>query len=50
MDYLKANAPFWKKEDGPDGANWVVRGTLTLSRWPVGIVIMTDYPIDLVDL
>ena len=20
MDYLKTNAPFWKKEDGPDGA------------------------------
>jgi len=23
MDYLKTNAPFWKKEAGPDGANWV---------------------------
>jgi molybdopterin synthase catalytic subunit len=23
MDYLKANAPFWKRVDGRDGANWV---------------------------
>ena len=23
MDFLKTNAPFWKKEMGPDGANWV---------------------------
>jgi len=23
MDFLKTNAPFWKKETGPDGANWV---------------------------
>lgn len=24
MDYLKSRAPFWKKEDGPDGrGNWV---------------------------
>ena len=23
MDYLKSNAPFWKKESGPDGDNWV---------------------------
>ena len=23
MDYLKTNAPFWKKEAGPDGGNWV---------------------------
>ena len=23
MDYLKTDAPFWKKEEGPDGANWV---------------------------
>lgn len=23
MDYLKSNAPFWKKESGADGENWV---------------------------
>jgi len=23
MDYLKTNAPFWKKEEGPRGGDWV---------------------------
>ena len=23
MDYLKANAPFWKREEKPTGASWV---------------------------
>jgi molybdopterin synthase catalytic subunit len=23
MDYLKANAPFWKREESPGGASWV---------------------------
>src|SRR3979409_2089305 len=23
MDYLKANAPFWKREDKPTGTSWV---------------------------
>ena len=23
MDYLKANAPFWKRVDAADGANWI---------------------------
>jgi molybdopterin synthase catalytic subunit len=23
MDYLKANAPFWKREEGRDGSGWV---------------------------
>jgi molybdopterin synthase catalytic subunit len=23
MDYLKTEAPFWKKEQTPDGARWV---------------------------
>jgi molybdopterin synthase catalytic subunit len=23
MDFLKTDAPFWKKEDGPDGGDWV---------------------------
>lgn len=23
MDYLKTDAPFWKREVGPDGAHWI---------------------------
>jgi molybdopterin synthase catalytic subunit len=23
MDYLKANAPFWKREESAAGANWI---------------------------
>ncbi|MEO1656659.1 MAG: molybdenum cofactor biosynthesis protein MoaE [Pseudomonadota bacterium] len=23
MDYLKSAAPFWKREDGPEGARWI---------------------------
>jgi molybdopterin synthase catalytic subunit len=23
MDYLKANAPFWKRQESPDGTSWV---------------------------
>ena len=23
MDFLKTNAPFWKKEQGPEGGDWV---------------------------
>jgi molybdopterin synthase catalytic subunit len=23
MDYLKANAPFWKREESADGTSWV---------------------------
>jgi molybdopterin synthase catalytic subunit len=23
MDWLKTDAPFWKREDGPDGSHWV---------------------------
>jgi molybdopterin synthase catalytic subunit len=36
MDFLKTNAPFWKKEDGPDGAKWVDArdsDTAALARW-----------------
>ena len=36
MDFLKTNAPFWKKEDGPDGAIWVDArdsDTAALARW-----------------
>lgn len=36
MDYLKTDAPFWKKETGPHGARWVEHNTAddtAKSRW-----------------
>jgi molybdopterin synthase catalytic subunit len=36
MDYLKTAAPFWKKEDTPDGARWVdarVTDAAAMARW-----------------
>lgn len=36
MDYLKSRAPFWKREIGPDGAEWVAAKTddeAALRRW-----------------
>lgn len=36
MDYLKTLAPFWKKEDTPDGARWVdarVSDDQAMTRW-----------------
>ena len=36
MDYLKTAAPFWKKEDTPDGARWVdarVADDAAMARW-----------------
>lgn len=36
MDYLKTQAPFWKKETTPDGARWVdarVTDDASLERW-----------------
>ena len=36
MDYLKTQAPFWKKETTPDGARWVdarVADDDALARW-----------------
>jgi molybdopterin synthase catalytic subunit len=36
MDYLKTAAPFWKKEDTPEGARWVdarVTDETALARW-----------------
>lgn len=36
MDYLKSRAPFWKKEYGPDGAQWVAakdEDENALDRW-----------------
>jgi molybdopterin synthase catalytic subunit len=38
MDYLKTQAPFWKKETGPDGARWVdarVADDAALARWGI---------------
>ena len=41
MDYLKSLAPFWKKEQTPEGARWVdarVSDEAALARWePKGI-------------
>ncbi len=39
MDYLKTQAPFWKKEQTPDGAKWVdarVSDDAALLRWGIG--------------
>jgi molybdopterin synthase catalytic subunit len=36
MDYLKTEAPFWKKEQTPDGARWVdarVTDDAALRKW-----------------
>ena len=36
MDYLKTQAPFWKKEDTPSGARWVdarLSDDRALARW-----------------
>jgi molybdopterin synthase catalytic subunit len=36
MDYLKTAAPFWKKEDTPEGSRWVdarVTDEAAMSRW-----------------
>lgn len=36
MDYLKTAAPFWKKEDTPDGTRWVdarVTDEAAMARW-----------------
>jgi len=36
MDYLKTAAPFWKKEDTPDGARWVdarIADDIAMVRW-----------------
>ena len=38
MDYLKTQAPFWKKESTPTGAHWVdarVSDDAALARWGV---------------
>ncbi|OIQ72543.1 molybdopterin synthase catalytic subunit [mine drainage metagenome] len=43
MDYLKTQAPFWKKEQTADGARWVdarVSDDAALARW--GIVVNNE--------
>ena len=38
MDYLKTQAPFWKKEQTPDGARWVdarVTDDAAARRWSI---------------
>lgn len=38
MDYLKTQAPFWKKEETPEGAKWVdarVSDDEALARWGI---------------
>lgn len=38
IDYLKTEAPFWKKEQTPDGARWVdarVTDDAALDKWTV---------------
>jgi molybdopterin synthase catalytic subunit len=39
MDYLKTQAPFWKKEQTPEGGRWVdarVSDDAALARWGIG--------------
>ena len=39
MDYLKTQAPFWKKEQTPEGARWVdarVSDDAALVKWGIG--------------
>jgi molybdopterin synthase catalytic subunit len=38
MDYLKTQAPFWKKEETPEGAQWVdarISDDQALARWGI---------------
>ncbi len=40
MDYLKTQAPFWKKEDTPQGARWVdarVADDAALAKWGLSL-------------
>ncbi len=41
MDYLKTQAPFWKKEQTPEGSRWVdarVADDDALKRWGIGAI------------
>ena len=40
MDYLKTQAPFWKKEQTPTGARWVdarVSDDMALAKWGIAL-------------
>ena len=48
MDYLKTQAPFWKKEHTPQGAHWVdarVADDEALRRWGIGANNIDTTPI-----
>ena len=45
MDYLKTQAPFWKKEQTPQGARWVdarVSDDAALARWGIAAPAQFD--------
>jgi molybdopterin synthase catalytic subunit len=47
MDYLKTQAPFWKKEAGASGARWVdarVADDAALARWGIAAANATPPP------
>jgi len=47
MDYLKTQAPFWKKETTPEGARWVdarASDDAALARWGVDAAPMAHVP------
>lgn len=49
MDYLKTQAPFWKKQTTPEGARWVdarVADDAALARWGVVAVNAAGSPAD----
>jgi molybdopterin synthase catalytic subunit len=46
MDYLKTQAPFWKKEETPEGAKWVdarVSDDEAMAKW--GIQVQNAQPL-----
>ena len=45
MDYLKTQAPFWKKEAGPGGTRWVdarIADDAALARWGIAAGNVAD--------
>ena len=47
MDYMKTQAPFWKKETGPAGSRWVdarVADDAALARWGIVATNAVDAP------
>ena len=45
MDYLKTQAPFWKKETTPEGAKWVdarISDDAALARWGIEAPNLVD--------